>query len=448
MRWPASSLRLRLLAALLFVWVMGAAVMTVQFLRHEREPDEVLEDASLSTQARALIGALRFDSRGAFVSVRVRNPWRRAYRKPNAAYYTIYDPQGRPVARSPNLTQPLAPIPLAAGEAITAQRLVGPDQDLAAAARAPGGYVAVVARANPGRADQTPRQKLVDLIPGMIFGLSALLGLVVVWLVAAWSLRPLARAAREAALIGPEHPDARLSTDELPGEVRPLAEAVNRALDRVSEAYANEKRFTAEAAHALRTPLTVLDLRLQRAEQGGQTDWPSVRADVAELTRVVSSLLTLSKAERERVFRAPAQVNLTRLAREAAAAFAPRLEADGRTIEITAPDEPILLHGEAGELREMVFALIDNALTHGRGRVLLTLSQGSDVAVLEVSDDGPGVAEAEREQVFERFHKLDGASPGAGLGLAIVRQTARNHGGDARFIAASSLEIRLARTAP
>jgi len=268
-------------------------------------------------------------------------------------------------------------------------------------------------------------------------------GLGIAAFVVAWSLRRLSSTAREAAAIGPDSLDARLSLHDLPSEIRPLAVAVNRALDRVSKAYDNEKRFTAEAAHALRTPLAVLDLRLQRAEQGGVADWPAVRADVAELTRVVSGLLALSRADRARAFRASSPVNLTRVVREAAAALAPSLERDHRAIAVEAPDETLSLGGDAGELREMVFALIENALTHGRGDVVATLRREAGETVLTVLDEGDGIAPEVRETVFERFHKLEATSPGAGLGLAIVRQTARNHGGEARFVGGAAVEVRL-----
>jgi len=441
-RFPAG-LRLRLLAALLLVWLLGALALAGEMRHQLRQPDELLEDASLATQAKALIGGMRFDPGGRLVSLRLPKPWRRAYATPGAAYFTIYDAEGRAAGRSANLGRPLPLIPLEPHEGMTPQRLLGPDQDLAAAVRAPHGYALVVARSNPSRSDQTPGQRWADFAPGVLFVLFAGVGLVAVWLVAAWSLRPLEFAAREARGIGPERPQARLTLEGLPDEIRPMAQAVNQALDRVAEAYANEKRFTAEAAHALRTPLAVLDLRLQRAEQGGVIDWPAVRADLAELSRVASALLALARADRAGHLRTVAEVNLTRLAREAAAAFSPRLEGADRSIEVQAPDQPITVKGDAGELREMVFALIDNALAHGAGMVVLELRRRGEGCVLTVRDEGRGVSADQREAVFERFHKADSASAGAGLGLAIVRQIARNHGGDARFAGPATIEVRL-----
>lgn len=440
----AGGLRLRLLAALVVVWAAGAVAVLAFLALQSASPSEMLEDASLATQAHELIHQMRFDASGRLTAMNAPIRWAQAYRDRDGAFYTLYDPAGAPLANSPNLAAPLPLVPLAAGQRFSPLRLVGPKQDLAITARAPHGYVLIAARANPGREDLDLWGRLSDFMPALLFVLAAAAGLVVAGLVAAWSLRPLDRAAREAAAIGPERMAARLTTEGLPAEVLPLAEAVNRGLDRVAEAYASEKRFTAEAAHALRTPLAVLDLRLQRAEQGGQVDWPAVRADLAELNRLVAGLLTLARADRAALFRAPAEVGLSRLVREAAAAFAPRLEAAGRAIEVAAPDAPVLVRGDEGELREMVFALIDNALVHGAGTVAITLDVAGGAGVLTVADGGPGVPPAAREAVFERFHKQNAASPGAGLGLAIVRQTARAHGGEARFAQPSAIEVTLA----
>jgi two-component system sensor histidine kinase TctE len=439
----SDSLRTRLLIALVLVWALGASAMAAYFRIQAVRPEEVMESASLTTQARKLAGALRFSPSGQLLSINVPERWRHVYQSPRGAFFTLYDAQGRVLARSPNLTRPLPAFPLAANESVSPFRLIGPAQDLAVAARAPAGRLLIVARSNPSRTFETRAQQLKDLTPGVIFTVVAVIGLFAAWLVAAWSLRPLARAAQEAGAVGPDSP-VRLTADRLPTEIRPLAEAVNRALDRVAEAYGNEKRFTAEAAHALRTPLTVLDLRLQRAQSEGQVDWPAVRADIAELTRVISGLLALARADRSRLFREADEINLTRLVREAAASITPALERVGRRIELVAPDPALSVRGDRGEIFELVVALLDNALIHGRGRIVAELERAdARTVVMRVRDQGAGVAVEAREAVFERFHKLDATSGGAGLGLAIARQTARGHGGEARFLEGAVVEIVL-----
>ena len=439
MKLRLGSLRQRLLACLLLVWALGAAAMAAYFQLQAVTPEEVLEAASLPTQARVLAAAMRFSPSGQLQAIRIPARWRAVYASPDGGFYTLYDPAGRMVARSSNRAQPLPLVTLPAGQSVSRLRLMGSEQELAVSSRAPHGYWLMVARTNPSLVDEAPSEALEDLTPGLIFAAAAMIGLAVAWWVSKWSLRPLKQAAIEARAIGPDSP-LRLSAERLPVEVQGLANAVNRALDRVMAAYANEKRFTAEAAHALRTPLTVLDLRLQRAEAEGEVDWPAVRADLAELTRMISGLLTLARADRSRTFRDQAEVNLTRLAREAAASIAPALERAGRSIELTGP-EGLTVLGDRGELFELAVALLDNALVHGRGHIRVELARTEDKAVLRVVDEGEGVPPEAREAVFERFHALDPVAGGAGLGLAIVRQTARAHGGEARFLDGGVVEV-------
>ena len=437
-----ASLRLRLLIGLVCIFALGAGAMVFLQRMSALSAQNAVEEKSLDRQARDLLDGLRLDARGRLVGLAIPRAWRQAYRTPQAAFFTLYDPQGRPVARSANLARPLAPHPPAPGQAVGPLRLAGDQQDLTLDARGPGGFTLVVARTPPGRFDEANPDFLEDLAPALVFLLFAVLGVAVAWAVAVISLRPLLRASREAAAIGPESA-ARLTEAALPAEVRPLARAVNAALDRVADAYAGEKRFIADAAHALRTPLTVLDLRLQRAQSEGAVDWPAVRRDVGDLARLVAGLLDLSTAEQRRQAAAE-PVNLARLAREAGAGFAPRVEALGRRIQVSAPAGPVLVRADPRAICDLLNALVDNALTHGAGRVSLQVDPGAGgPAIVRVADEGAGVDPQRQAQVFERFKKVDANSPGAGLGLAIARQIARNAGGDIVFAGPATLEVRL-----
>ena len=267
-----------------------------------------------------------------------------------------------------------------------------------------------------------PWQDLAILLP---FSL-VVLGLIGV--VTRWSLRPLRLASEEARAAGPGNPDARISTRRLPGELRPLADAVNAALDRLTAAYETERRFTADAAHELRTPLAALSLRLQRSRRGGiAIDWPQVEADIAAMRQLVEGLLDL--ARKEAAQRTEVVVNFSRIVREAAAGVHPLIEEAGRSLVVELPaSAPV--RGEAHDLRDLVRNLVQNALLHGNGEIGLRLSQDSagDV-VLDVTDEGPGIPEADREAMFERFRKGPGATSGSGLGLAIARTVVLAHGG-------------------
>ena len=218
-------------------------------------------------------------------------------------------------------------------------------------------------------------------------------------------------------------------------------EAVNAALGRLATAFDTQRRFTADAAHEMRTPLAVLSLRLQRARNDDTVpDWEAVEADLATMRRLIEDLLDLARKE---VRARPRQtVNLSRVAREAAAAIEPLALQAGRILQVDLPDA-LWIEGDPHDLRDMVRNLVANALEHGRGRITLSLvDRPGGAAMLEVADEGPGVTPAQREAVFERFRK-GGTGTGSGLGLAIVRAVAQAHAGSAEFVSGAGCRIRV-----
>jgi len=285
---------------------------------------------------------------------------------------------------------------------------------------------------------QDPYQDVLMLVP---FSLGAI---ALLWLVSGWSLRHLASASREAAIVGPGNPGARISTARLPEEIRPLVSAINGALDRLADAYQAEQRFVADAAHELRTPLAVLSLHLQRAKLGGELDWATIDQDIAQLSKLVDQLLDLARKEHERQTGGSGErpiVNLSRVAREAAAAVFPLVNRSQRQLDVDLPDD-LPVRGRASELHDMIRNLLDNALVHGEGRICLSGGIERDEAVIAIADDGPGVLPSLRERVFERFTKAPAGGEGHGLGLAIVREIVRAHGGDVAFAPGQVATIR------
>jgi signal transduction histidine kinase len=269
---------------------------------------------------------------------------------------------------------------------------------------------------------------------GLVLAGFTLPALLLIWLVSSWSLRPLARASQEARQMGPQAPLARISRAGLPAEITPLVDAVNAALNRMAEAIAAERRFTENAAHELRTPLAVLGLRLQRARQSPSQvpDWPAIEQDMAHMNRLVAQLLDLARKENSaRTAAGGGLVNLSRVAREAAALVLPLAEAQGRTLSVDMPAH-LPARGDADDLRDALRNLLENAAVHGQGGIDLRGRVQEGYAIVTVSDQGPGVAADMREAVFERFRKNSNSS-GSGLGLAIVREVARAHGGSACF---------------
>ena len=315
----------------------------------------------------------------------------------------------------------------------------GPTAQMVMVARAPRGGILVVARGQVDSEALAESMLEESVEPMYLLIPSGIVALATIWLVGSWSLRPLERASREAAAVGPANPTARVSIDGLPDEVLPLVAAVNGAMDRLSQAYEAERRLTADAAHELRTPLAVLDLRLQRAQLEGGIDWSAIRRDFEHLHRVVAQLLDLARMESAAyALPDPQPVNLPRIVREATAMVLPLADDAGREIEIAIDaGSPISIMGYAADLRNMVRNLLDNALSHGKGKITVRLTAPARIdadqpLVLQVTDEGGGVPEELRDSVFDRFRKGKTSSTGAGLGLAIVRHVARVHGGFAR----------------
>ncbi len=287
-----------------------------------------------------------------------------------------------------------------------------------------------------------PYQDFLMLVP------LGLLAIVLTWFVSGWSLRPVRRASRYAAAMGPDNLDARVELQGLPTEIRPLVEAFNGTLDRLSEAYRSERRFIADAAHELRTPLTVLSLRLQRARDGA-VDWAGIDEDVVGLSRLTTQLLDLARKDHltrlgDRSELSP--VDLARVTREAAAAAIPLAESSGRTVVVDAP-ERLIVSGRPDDLRDLVRNLLDNALLHGRGIVSLRCEEepggAGKIATVSVEDEGAGVPLGFEATVFDRFRKLDPVSTGHGLGLAIVRETVRGLGGQVEIRPGPGCRVRV-----
>jgi two-component system, OmpR family, sensor histidine kinase TctE len=435
------SLRGRLLGAMLAVFALGlaASLASYRFEFHNIVSD--LRERTLQAQARVLAGAMRRDPNGR-LELELPAQWRAVYADPSRNFdYTIYDASLQPIAWSSNLAAPRSHPPLELRAAETDRiELVGAGREERAllAAHAPGGYLLVVSRGDLSRDTlidslfEESGEHLAVLAPVALFAL------VLIWIVSGWSLRPVDRASREASLVGPGGAHLGISLDGLPRELLPLVRAVNGALERLSQAYAAERRFTADAAHELRTPLAVLTLRLERARLTGTNDWTAIERELGEMRRLVDQLLDLARKEalgrESAALEQQPLVNLSRVVREVAASLVPLAESAARPLEVDVP-ESALLRGRAEDLRDMLRNLIDNALLHGRGTVSVRLRSSPDAHALEVCDEGPGVPAGREQDVFDRFLKLDRSAPGSGLGLAIVRQVARSHGGEARFAA-------------
>lgn len=269
-------------------------------------------------------------------------------------------------------------------------------------------------------------------------------GVVLVWCLLQWALRPVQQAAMLASRVGPQAPELRIPVDNLPIEIRPLAQAANLGLTRFAQAYEKEQQMIADAAHELRTPLTVLDLRLQRYRQDGKADWQAIDGELKQLSRLVGQLLLLARQEQdsEQQQHAASRTRLTRVVRETALSLMPLFETAQRSVHVQV-QERVEVTGQESLIRDAVRNGLENALLHGAGDVWLRLYTVGSQAVLDIQDQGKGVPIHQWETMFERFQKADSNSLGSGLGLSIVRRILRNAGGDVRFVGAEPCTLRL-----
>jgi two-component system OmpR family sensor kinase len=231
-----------------------------------------------------------------------------------------------------------------------------------------------------------------------------------------------------------------LPRDDVPSELRPLIEQINALLLRLAGSMAAQRRFLADAAHELRTPVAALALQAQVAKRTAQ---PAMRAaafaeldkGIARITRVVEQLLRLAQLDPD-VSREELQpVDLAEIARDVVGDMAYRARTLGIDLGAEAPGAAPML-GAKAELRSLITNLVDNALRYAPrdSEVTVKVSPGPAGIRMTVVDAGPGIATADRERVFERFKRAAGDdTPGIGLGLAIARAIVERHAGSIRL---------------
>lgn len=258
------------------------------------------------------------------------------------------------------------------------------------------------------------------------------LGLLV-WFTVGRGLRPLETMARAVKARTPTalHP---LPDSGTPEEIRPLVAALNDLLLRLDRTLGAQRQFVADAAHELRTPLTALRLQIQLAERAVTADeraaaFATVKEGLARAAHLVDQLLTLARQEPEVAERPVEAVDLSDLARQIIAEH--MLLAASKSIDLgMARSEAVTVNGDRDGLRVMLRNLVDNAVryTPGGGKIDVSVYASPEGPVVEVADNGPGIAPADRARVFDRFYRGAGQElPGSGLGLAIVKNVAERH---------------------
>lgn len=238
------------------------------------------------------------------------------------------------------------------------------------------------------------------------------------------AFRGLDTTADEARRIDIHQRGARLSVERIPLEVVPLVTAVNDALARLDQGYARHRRFVADAAHELRTPIAILNTRLESLAPG--PDKTRLLEDAARLATLAEQLLDIQRLDR--CGHPFTRVNLAAVAQSVAADLAPLAIAAGYELALDAPAGPIETIGDAAALERALTNLVQNAIQHGPRRGIIGIRLSSPASI-EVTDEGAGIPADQREQIFEPFYRLAPLDRGAGLGLNMVREIVQLHGG-------------------
>ncbi|WP_082493913.1 sensor histidine kinase N-terminal domain-containing protein [Massilia sp. Leaf139] len=279
-----------------------------------------------------------------------------------------------------------------------------------------------------------------EIIKGVILPQFIILPIILalVWFALSRGLSPLAEL-QERIRARPSDDLSPIDSRQVPEEISPLVGSLNDMLGRLSQTIDMQKRFIADAAHQMKTPLAGMRMQSELALRQENPD--EIHRSLEQLakssesaTRLVNQLLALARAENQpHAGLAFEEIDLAGLARGVVqdwvqASFAHRID-----LGYEAQDEDVRIAGNALMLRELLSNLIDNALryTPAGGSVTVRVRRDGEQALLEVEDTGPGIAPHERAHVFERFYRILGSNtPGSGLGLAIVREIAGQHGAE------------------
>jgi two-component system OmpR family sensor kinase len=259
---------------------------------------------------------------------------------------------------------------------------------------------------------------------------------VLAWLIVRIVRRELAPVVRLSQSLD-EQPGDRphsLPDRDVPAEIAPFVQAINRLLDRVGSLMAQQRRFIADAAHELRSPLTAISVQVQNVRNAGSLAAMRERLNPLEdgierARRLTEQLLNLAKTQTDASHASP--VDVLALARELIAEFVPIAEQKG--IDLGFADVvPLRISAAPEVLRQVLRNAIENALnyTPAGGQVSVRVSSDGADDVIEVIDDGPGIPPPERERVFDSFYRMPGSNgQGSGIGLAIARESALRMGG-------------------
>ena len=389
---------------------------------------ESLHDRALRQQAAEIVGYIEPDATGG-LQLQLPPPLAELYSEAYGRYaFAVLDDKGAVLFSSLSGHAITSAAAGAADAAYFAQRLSGAQiYGVSLPAEIAGHKLLVQVSQDLAHRDVLIDDIVADFFPrvGWITAPILLLLLVIDVVIFRRALKPIVAASALAQRIGPRRTELRLPEAGMPQEVLPLVHAVNAALDRLEEGFRGQREFTADAAHELRTPLTILRTQIDMIADRALAQ--SLRDDVESMSRLVNQLLEM--AELETFVIGPGETaDLVAVSAEVAAFLAPIALSHDKTVAVTGASGPLWVAGNADTLGRAIRNLVENGLAHTPPGTTVEIAI-DPAGILRVSDHGPGVPAAEREQIFRRFWRRDRRRPGsAGLGLPIVARIAEMHG--------------------
>jgi heavy metal sensor kinase len=259
------------------------------------------------------------------------------------------------------------------------------------------------------------------------------------WIIGNLALRPVDRIARTAQDMTVHRLNARISADNTDEEFRRLIGVINGMLERLDMSFHQATRFSADAAHELKTPLAILQAQIERSLQRAQDESPEQREyaeqldEVQRLKIILQKLLLLSQTDAGQLQLCADDFNLAEQVRTTADDI--EILAPDRTVIMDAPAE-LMTKGDAHLINQILENLISNAVKFGEegGRIEIKAARQNESAVVTVANSGIPIPPEDQERIFERFYRIDPSrsrqTEGTGLGLSLARELARAHGGD------------------
>lgn len=265
---------------------------------------------------------------------------------------------------------------------------------------------------------------LSNLLMVPILVLLVIITIVVIPWIVSRAFSGLYTVAKEAEAIDIDRRGYRLPETGIPKEVGPLVNAINGALQRLDEGHERHQRFILDAAHELRTPVAILQTRVETIVEGPIRS--RLLSDAGRIVALAEQLLDLQRLDVNGASFSP--VDLVEICREVAADMAPLAIAQGYDLSLETELDRLVIQGDAGALQRVIVNIVQNAIEHGggKGNIIIRIDGRGTI---EVMDEGPGIPAAERERIFEPFHRLHPREHGAGLGLNLVKEIMKRHGG-------------------